>query len=1232
LAEYQQQLGAAEGTAYQAQAHESPGATTWEIPQLLVEPPAVKAPPLDINLTGMRLGSVRIERKLGAGGMGEMWYGYEEDLDIPVAVKILPHKYSSSQSAVLRFLREARAVARLDHPNIVRILQSGRREVAGQYLRVMVMEYVDGGDAFGAMTQAPGRKLDPNKVAEIGLGAARALRHAHTRGVIHRDIKPSNLLLPATGGVKVADFGLSRVAADAANPPVRAKLGERPGRAAIQNDVTMVGMVMGTPAYMSPEQGQGLLVDGRSDVYSLGISLFELLTGVTPFYGGDALSLVEKHIEAPIPFEARDFDHLPPMFRELITGMCEKLPEDRLGLGGVIAKLESFLGESSIVRSPESTAPDSALTRTNLSPRETSFVGRERDILALDQLFQGGSRLVTVMGPGGVGKTRLTQEFGLQEAGRSGAYAGGVWFCDLTESRSLESLATAVGRGLGLHLTQADPVQQVYSALRMRGPMLVILDNFEQVSEHAATSVGAWMRDTPHVRFLVSSREPLHLEGERLFGIDALDTTPTRKTPRSGVNLLGKTTSPKSKGRSSGSQPPEISPAVRLFADRAAMASRSFELNADNTEVIAEICLELDGIPLALELAAARVGTMSPKQILERLPKRFELLTSRRRDASARQATMRGAIDWSWNMLAPWERLALAQCGVFIDGFLMEAAERVLDLSAFPDAPFALDVIESLVEKSLLRAQDPPELPGETRYRMYESIRDYAQRKMSEEGAIRGAGGGSDGGGDLPFTPIGAGATALTGEAAVAALKLRHAEYYVAYASMWAKRIPTRGGKEALDRISMEIGNLFAIQDSMESIVPELSARAMSVCKETLKTRGPWQPRVKRITRAVAAASHGSTLKAELLVALALAHFDAGDRVAMESVAAEAEKLAHSIAASNPSAESLRVYAAAIGMVGQASSRVGRPDQALENYSKVEAICKGVNDQAGLAQNSGRIAQIHAMRGNFRVAIPYFQQAETISRALGHGPGISAALGNLGLCYADVGDRERALGLLTEAEQIDREQGNVLGVATWIGSRGNAVLTLGDIDTALECFAEAEQLCRELGGRASVTTWLTNRSFALIRIERFEEALECLAEAEATNREIANTRSLSYNLIGKARALTGMAQRALAPREELLSKALAAAEECQSIREKYGMATSPMYFSSAASHAFIHALLALAKGVATPSGQTHGREARRIAGEALKLADTLKIPREHHEPEVRMAFGELDRVMAEIPA
>ena len=334
--------------------------------------------------------------------------------------------------------------------------------------------------------------------------------------------------------------------------------------------------------------------------------------------------------------------------------------------------------------------------RNNLPAERDAFVGRGPDLRALSKRFDDGARLVTLLGPGGTGKTRLMIRYAYASLGE---WSGGVYFCDLSEARSLDGIYFAVARALGVHLGAGDAGVHLGDAIAGRGRCLVAIDNFEQVVEHAAGTVGRWLDAAAHASFVVTSRERLQLPGEDVYPLEPL---------------------------------PLDKDAIDLFAARARSQRPDFTVDDNNRDAVAEVVRLLDGLPLAIELAAARVSVLSPAQLVVRMRDRFQLLAGVGGSAG-RQATLRTAIDWSWHLLAPWEQAALSQCSVFDGGFTLLAAEAVLDLSTWENAPPAMDAVQALVDKSLLRRFLPTGAPlrhevDEPHFGMYLSITNTRRR------------------------------------------------------------------------------------------------------------------------------------------------------------------------------------------------------------------------------------------------------------------------------------------------------------------------------------------------------------------------------------------------------------------------------------------------------------------------------------------------------------------------
>jgi predicted ATPase/DNA-binding SARP family transcriptional activator len=353
-------------------------------------------------------------------------------------------------------------------------------------------------------------------------------------------------------------------------------------------------------------------------------------------------------------------------------------------------------------------APEPSRPRSNLPVPQTGLIGRDGAVREIRARI-GTDRLVTLTGPGGVGKTRLAIE---TAAGLAGAFGDGVWMAELAglERSTVPDLAEVVTAILDIRDAPGASNSRLAAALGARR-LLLVLDNCEHVVEQAAELADRLLRGVPGVRVLATSREPLGLPGEVVWAVPPLDVP----------------------GRD---DDPAASSAVRLFAERARAASRGFLLDGDTAGRVGELCRRLDGIPLALELAATRVRTLGVEGLVERIDDRFRLLSSGHRGGPARQRTLTAVIDWSWDLLTGPERAVLRRLSVHADGCTADSAEVVCAGGDVPDAD-VLDVLVRLVDRSLVVMT---ERPGEgPRYRLLESVAAYAAERLAEAGETRRA-------------------------------------------------------------------------------------------------------------------------------------------------------------------------------------------------------------------------------------------------------------------------------------------------------------------------------------------------------------------------------------------------------------------------------------------------------------------------------------------------------------
>lgn len=641
-----------------------------------------------------RLGRYEILDRLGSGGMAEVFRAHDPRLGRTVAVKVIGRRLGRLPEALERFEQEARAASALSHPNVITIHDFGEQD--GHPF--LVMELVDGESLRDRLGAHPGEGLPVDTIVRLGTQLADGLTAAHEAGVVHRDLKPENVLIDRRGTARILDFGLAVF--QVLEPPATPEPEEDEGSAP--------GPVIGTVGYTAPEVLRGAGADHRADQFALGAILYEMATGRSAFPTGsvpDGLAATLR--DEPIPVgELRS--ELPRGLVRIIEHCLAKRPQDRYPeTGEVLAAFETL----EAARERRTTSGRDAV-RSVPTPT-TPLVGRAEEMRRLRKLIpKPHVRLVTLTGTGGSGKTRLAIE-----AARAleTEFSGGVFFVPLSAIRDPELVLPTVAAGVGGSEAGAMELTTLLGSLTdARGPLLLVLDNFEHVIE-AAPHVVDLLEACPDFTVLATSRERLNVRAEHALWVEPLGLPPAGAP--SGAEALGVLAE---------------TPAVALFVDRAQAARSDFRLTADNAPAIAELCRRLEGLPLALELAAARIRTLAPGAMLRRLEDRMGLLTGGPRDLPARQRTLRATLDWSHELLDETERKAFRRLAAFSGGFTLEAAEAVVDPFGGLERP-VIDLVESLHGQSLLQGGgvDP-----EPRFSMLETIREYAAEHLRAHGEL----------------------------------------------------------------------------------------------------------------------------------------------------------------------------------------------------------------------------------------------------------------------------------------------------------------------------------------------------------------------------------------------------------------------------------------------------------------------------------------------------------------
>jgi non-specific serine/threonine protein kinase len=642
---------------------------------------------------GTRFNHYEIRSFIGEGGMATVYLAQDLRHTRPVAIKLMNRSLSTSIGNE-RFRREIETAARLTHPHIVPLHDSGIVDDQPFY----VMPFVAGESLRARLARE--RTLPVDEAVRLSSQVASALGYAHQNGLVHRDIKPENILL-SDGIALVSDFGIAR-AITSENV----------------ESLTIAGTTLGTPAYMSPEQVEGMgEIDGRSDLYSLACVLFEMLAGQPPF-AGSSHSLIHQHLSTAPPSINTLRPDVPVNIASAIDKGLSKAPSDRFDSAAEFVKAitSDWSSAETKMLSSRGGHEGSTAVPNNLPKERTHFIGREQEMARCLNLLET-TGLLTITALGGSGKTRLAIKIG--EHFCRGGFPDGIYFIDLSSLSDGTRVVDTVAQTLGVRQdADKDLTNSLITHLTDKR-MLLLLDNCEHLIEACATLVDQLLNVTSELKLLATSREALGVTGENVFALRPLSV------PMAATDL--KTVA--------------STDAVRLFIDRAQLVVSDFQISEGNASDIAEICRRLDGVPLAIELAAARVRVLSTSQICQKLNDRFRLLTSDGRTTLPKHQTLRAAIQWSYEQLTPEEQRILRLLSVFAGGWTLELAGRFCERGCLPNSNperlevstsgnefEILDLLTPLIDKSLIAATTAS--GGERRYNMLETVREFAHEQL----------------------------------------------------------------------------------------------------------------------------------------------------------------------------------------------------------------------------------------------------------------------------------------------------------------------------------------------------------------------------------------------------------------------------------------------------------------------------------------------------------------------
>ncbi|HEV3205804.1 MAG TPA: protein kinase [Terriglobales bacterium] len=971
---------------------------------------------------GTKLGPFEIIARLGAGGMGEVYRARDSRLDRGVAIKILPGAFSGDSDRLRRFEQEARSASALNHPNIVTIYELGQ-EASTRYI---AMELVEGKTLRDLLVSG---LLPVRKVLEIAVQVAEGLAKAHEAGIAHRDLKPENLMVSNDGFVKILDFGLAKLTLPSGGAPD-----------ACTTLATQAGVVMGTVEYMSPEQAGGSQLDFRSDQFSFGLVLYEMVAGRRAFQRNTAAeTMVAILREAAEPIGVLN-PHAPAPLCWAIEKCLAKEPEKRYASTRDLARELAALRDRFSDKPPRQgeTRP------TNLPAQRTGFVGRQKEVTAARELLlREDVRLVTVTGPGGIGKTRLAVQVASDLVER---FPGGIHFVPLSHVRDPDLIGAMIVQALGMREAGGKSTLEVLKENlqdSLSAPTLILLDNFEHLAG-AAPTVAEFLAMGANLKILVTSRAALHVYGEHEFSVPPLALPDSQSLP--SIEALSQYS------------------AVALFVERARAAKPDFELTRENASAIAEICARLDGLPLAIELAAARIKVLSPTSMRARLAGRLQLLTGGARDLPQRQQTLRAAIDWSYDLLNPSEQKLFRRLSVFAGGCTLEGVEAVCDTRSDLDLDL-LDGMASMVGKSLLQQVDLAQ--GESRFVMLQTIREYALEKLQASGEE-------------------------------AQVKRAHAAYCLVLAEEGAAEQSGTEGTEWLERFKIEHDNFRAALEWLTETrdsdwglrLGSALFRFWEVAEYLAEGRG-WLGKLLKLPGGVAP----TKTRARVLFAAGVLAAEQGDYASADALLGESCDIARQLHDQQGAAVSLNALAVITRDRGDLTV-------ARSLFEENLALWKELRDRKAEARSLSNLASVVKLQGDYARARLLYGEALSIFQALGDPIGVAWSMNYQGDVARDQGDSAAALTLYGQSLAMFRELGDPWGIAGTLADLGNLAREEKDYAAANSQYRESIKFFQELAHKRGIARLL----------ECFACSAAAQLEAERSLRLAGTAAALRHNI------------------------------------------------------------------------------------------------------------------------
>ncbi len=722
-----------------------------------------------------------------------------------------------------------------------------------------------------------------------------------------------------------------------------------------------------------------------------------------------------------------------PQFVQLLAEHLAIAPEER-------AAFLSFARDDLTIESaplPVQSAvalPGPASRFGNVPAPLTSLIGRQEEVETVRALLlRDDFRLLTLIGPGGTGKTRLSLHVA---ADLVDEFADGVFFVNLAPVVDPELVPSVIVETLRLHdRSSQSPLEMLQNYLQAKR-LLLLLDNFEQVTEGSAI-LPELLRAAPGVKMIVTSREVLGVSGEHVYPVP-----PLALPDNAGLPL------------------PEQAqyPAVRLFIERAQVANIKFAPRDDTLPDIVEVCRRLDGLPLAIELAAARIRILTPQAILRQLPRRLDVLAGGPRDWPARHQTLRNAIGWSYNLLSEDDKTLFQRLAVFAGGWTLDAAERVGNAEG--DLPGVLDGLISLVDKSLVTQVEQPD--GEPRFGMLETIREFAAERLEASGAAD-------------------------------RVRRAHAAWCLSFAEEAVPHLVGPRQQESLDRLAREHDNMRAALDWCAAAgESELGLRLAAALGEFWALHAHLNEGRARLAGALAAAPANEPDSAHARAldwAAALAYHQC-DYAAAQTLGREALALYRALG-------NRRGESRALDILGDCANEMGDYVKGTALFEEALAVAREIGDKYRTADMLRQLGWAAMRVGDYALAQSRLEEATAKSRLLGDAGSVAFGLSGLGELAVREGQYERARMLLEESLVLRRALNYRWGIGATLGSLGWVALEQQDWATARATLAESVAVRQELGDMGGAAWCLERLADMALTLGDAERAVRLWSAAAA---------------------------------------------------------------------------------------------------------------------------------------